>query len=150
MKFRFHWGWAIGIFYSFFVIAMVYMVLYSKTVDHSLERENYYDYDIGYEKLIGEKLRNSISLATKLKIDYDQDRKLVSIFFPKEIQDISGEIWFYRVNNENLDLKIPVKYDSLYSQQIDISDFPSGKWKITVDWKSKDKNYLDSNDFYFK
>ncbi|MBK7096591.1 MAG: FixH family protein [Saprospiraceae bacterium] len=150
MKFRFHWGWAIGMFYTFFVIAMVYMVFYSKTVDHTLERDNYYDYDIGYEKLIGEKMRNSNSLSNKVRIEYEEAGKSVNIFFPKEFNGISGEIWFYRVNNQKLDLKIPVSPDSLHVQKIDVSDFAGGKWKVSVDWQSLGKNYLDSNNFYFK
>lgn len=150
MKFRFHWGWAIGLFYTSFVFAMVYMVFYSKTVDHSLVRENYYDYDIRYEKLIGEKMRNSNSLTTKLKIEYDEAGKSVTVIFPQEMQSASGEIWFYRVNNKKLDLKIPVNPDSQSVQKINVSDFPGGKWKVSVDWQSGGKNYLDSNDFYFK
>lgn len=150
MKFRFHWGWAIGLFYTSFVLAMIYMVFYSTTVDHSLERENYYDYDIRYEKLIGEKRRNSNSLSTRLKIEYDESAKSVSVIFPEKMQNIAGEIWFYRVNNNKLDLKIPVNPDSLSTQVIDVSNFPGGKWKVSVDWQSAGKNYLDSNDFYFK
>jgi hypothetical protein len=150
MKFRFHWGWAISVFYSLFVVAMIYMVIYSKNVDHTLERDNYYDYDIGYEKLIGEKMRNSNSLLNKVSIEYVEAGKSVIIIFPKELNGISGEIWFYRANNQTLDLKIPVSPDSLHVQKIDVSDFAGGQWKVSVDWQSSGKNYLDSNNFYFK
>lgn len=149
MKFRFHWGWAIGVFYSAFVGAMIFMVFYSKTVDHSLERDNYYDYDIGYEKLIGEKMRNANALTTKLKIVYNETGKRIDILFPSEFQDLTGEIWFYRNNNKKLDTKLPVKVDTANIQSIDISNFPKGKWKVSVDWKSADKSYLNVNEFYF-
>ncbi|HHH52947.1 MAG TPA: hypothetical protein ENK91_04760, partial [Bacteroidetes bacterium] len=79
MKFRFHWGWAIAVFYTSFVAVMVYFVIYSKSVDHSLVRDNYYDYDVGYEKLIGQKKRNSASLKNPVKIAYNSQEKNVVI-----------------------------------------------------------------------
>lgn len=149
MKYRFHWGWAIGIFYTLFILLMIYFVLYSKTVDHSLERDNYYDYDIGYEKLIGEKMRNSNSLVTKLRIEYNAANTEVLVHFPKDMSGISGEIWFYRNNNRKLDTKIPVKTGPDQTQRIDVSNFPKGRWRVSVDWKSGGKNYLNVNEFYF-
>ncbi len=150
MKFRFHWGWAIGVFYSLFVIAMVYFVFYSQKVDHTLEVENYYDYDIGYEKLIGEKLRNSASLKIPVKIEYFQNEKNVSIQFPKEFNNISGKIKFYRPNNKILDQEFVIKVDSTKIQKIDVRDFVSGVWKISAEWENDKKQYLDVNNFYFK
>lgn len=150
MKFRFHWGWAIAVFYTSFVVIMVYFVIYSKSVDHSLVRDNYYDYDVGYEKLIGQKKRNSASLPVPVKIEYDQNTEKVIIDFPDDLKDISGQIWFYRVNNEKFDKKLEVKTDSLNKQIIDVKDFIKGKWKVSVDWQSEDKKYLDEKDLYFK
>lgn len=150
MKFRFHWGWAIGVFYSLFVIAMVYFVFYSQKVDHSLEVENYYDYDIGYEKLIGEKQRNSASLKVPVKIEYNENEKNVSIAFPQEFENVSGKIKFYRPNNKLLDKELAIKIDSLNIQRIDIQDFVSGVWKISAEWENNGKQYLDVNKFYFK
>ena len=150
MKFRFHWGWAIAVFYTSFVVIMVYFVIYSKSVDHSLVRDNYYDYDVGYEKLIGQKKRNSASLTIPVKIEYDQNTEKVIIDFPDDLKDISGQIWFYRVNNEKFDKKLEVKTDSLNKQIIDVKDFIKGKWKVSVDWQSEDKKYLDEKDLYFK
>ncbi len=149
MKFRFHWGWAIAVFYTSFVAIMVYFVFYSKTVDHSLVRDNYYDYDVGYEKLIGKKKRNSASLSTPVKIDYDSKNKTLIVDFPDSLKNITGEIWFYRVNNEKLDKKYSIKTDSLNKQVFDINNFIKGKWKITVDWKSEDIEYLDEKELYF-
>ena len=150
MKFRFHWGWAIAVFYTSFVAIMVYFVVYSKSVDHSLVRDNYYDYDIGYEKLIGQKKRNSNSLSVPVKIEYNQNDKSVIIDFPDSLKNISGEVWFYRVNNERFDKKLEIKTDSLNMQVFDVKDFVKGKWKVSVDWQSEDKKYLDEKDMYFK
>ncbi|HHH54792.1 MAG TPA: hypothetical protein ENK91_14105 [Bacteroidetes bacterium] len=150
MKFRFHWGWAIAVFYTSFVAVMVYFVIYSKSVDHSLVRDNYYDYDVGYEKLIGQKKRNSASLKNPVKIMYNSQDKNVMIEFPKSMEKVDGEVWFYRVNNEKLDKKIPIKLDSSKSQVFDIKDFVKGKWKMSVDWVGDEKPYLDEQEFYFK
>jgi len=150
MKFRFHWGWAIAVFYTLFVITMVYFVIYSKGVDHSLVMDNYYDYDIGYEKLIGQKKRNSNSLSIPVKIDYDQNNNIVIINFPDSLKNISGEVWFYRVNNEKFDKKINVTTDSFNKQVVDVKGFLKGKWKVSVDWQSGNKKYLDEKDLYFK
>ena len=148
MKYKFHWGWAIAMFYSLFVLAMIYLVLYSRNVDHSLERDNYYDYDIGYEKLIGEKKRNANDLSTPVEIKYSGSEKFLSINFPDDLKDISGEIWFYRPNNEKLDLRVPVKVDSMNDQRYDVSEFVKGKWTVNIDWKSEGKEYLNNQEFY--
>lgn len=150
MKFRFHWGWGIAMFYSFFVLAMLYFVLYSRNVDHTLEVENYYDYDIGYEKLIGEKLRNSASLKVPVKIEYIEDLKNITIVFPSDFKNISGNVKFYRPNNKKLDQEIVIKADTSNIQVVDVKDFVPGVWKINVEWKNDGKEYLDVNNFYLK
>jgi len=148
MKFKFHWGWAIGVFYTSFVAAMVYFVIYSKGVDHSLVKDNYYDYDIGYEKLIGEKKRNSSKLNPPVQIKYNKDASVFEIDFPSNIDKISGEIWLYRANNEKLDKKIKINVDNNKKQFINAKNIALGKWKISVDWVGDSVNYLDEQDFY--
>ena len=148
MKFKFHWGWAIAIFYTSFVVAMVYFVIYSKSVDHALVRDNYYDYDIGYEELIGEKQRNSRALKFPVGIDYIKEKDLIKVSFPKDINTVTGEIWLYRVNNERLDKKIEIDLDSTNTQIVNIRDFAGGKWKVNVEWVGDGKTFLDSKEIY--
>lgn len=150
MKYRFHWGWGIAIFYTLFAIALVFFVLYSRTLDRSLVVDNYYDYDIGFEKLIGEKRRNSNSLEVPLKIEYSKPEEFIQVIFPPDMNAITGEILFYRVNNKNLDLNIPIKTDTSNTHIIDVRKMAGGLWKVSVDWRSGEKNYLDYEDFYFK
>jgi hypothetical protein len=150
MKYRFHWGWGIAVFYTMFAIALIFFVLYSRTLDRSLVVDNYYDYDIGFEKLIGEKRRNSNSLEVPLIIEYSESEKHVQVVFPPDMPAISGDILFYRVNNKNLDMTIPVNTDNSNVHMIDVSKMAGGLWKISVDWQSEGKNYLDYKDFYFQ
>ncbi len=88
MKFKFHWGWAIALFYFSFVVVMVSFVIYSKGVDHSLVKDNYYDYDIGYEELIGQKKRNSSKTNNPVKIAFKNENK------EKKKKKISSDIFF--------------------------------------------------------
>ena len=148
MKFKFHWGWAIALFYISFVVVMVSFVIYSKSVDHSLVKDNYYDYDIGYEELIGQKKRNSSKLNPPVKIAFRDDSKVLEIDFPQNIKKIAGEIWLYRVNNEKLDKKIKVKVNDNNQQIIPISEIARGKWKVSVDWVGDDTKYLDEQELY--
>ena len=148
MKFKFHWGWAIAVFYTSFVIAMIYLVIYSQGVDHSLVRDNYYDYDVGYEKLIGEKKRNSHSLKNPVAINYDSVNKRIEIKFPEELRNLTGEIWFYRVNNEKLDFRLKVKTGNNNMQYVDVSNLAKGKWQINIDWTDGNKKYLDEKVVY--
>ena len=127
---------------------MVYFVIYSRGVDRSLVRDNYYDYDIGYEKLIGEKKRNSNALEFPLEIEYDNAKSIIRIKFPDEIKKVSGEIWLYRVNNEKLDLKLNIETDTSNIHVVDIKKFAGGKWKVNVDWVGDGKAFLDSKDIY--
>ncbi|HHD64493.1 MAG TPA: hypothetical protein ENK96_09075 [Desulfobulbaceae bacterium] len=62
------------------------------------------------------------------------------------MKNISVEVWFYRVNNERLDKKLDIKTDSFNKQIFDVKDFVKGKWKVSVDWQSENKKYLDDKD----
>lgn len=150
MKFKFNWGWGIAIFYSLFVIVMLLFVYFSLHVDHSLERNDYYVYDIGFEKLIGQKMRNSSALKEKVKLVYDQDNAVVVADFPDSMANISGQIWFYRPDNENLDKKIEIKTGQKNIQLFNAKALKNGQWNVNIDWKSGGKEYLDKFSIYIQ
>ena len=133
-KFRFHWGWAIGVFYSLFVIALLVIVIKSFTVDHSLVVDNYYDYDIGYQEH-ADKLANTKALPEDVRFDHDRAGKKLSVVFPNGFQNYSGTILFYKPDNKKLDFEIPISVDSTHTQIIDLDVITDGYWKIKIDWK---------------
>jgi hypothetical protein len=146
-KFRFHWGWAIGVFYSLFVITMIAVVIRSFTVDNSLVVEDYYKYDITYQEH-SDKLANNRSLKQDLVFDHDRSNKKFSITYPAEFSGFSGTILFYKPDNKKLDFELPVRPDSSRIQTIDLSSRGMGYWRIKIDWNGDDTAFYKEHSLF--
>ena len=64
---KINWGSGIAIFYSLFVITMVYAVVRSTQFDNSLVSDHYYADDLKYQERF-DKLSNAQNLKEDLKI----------------------------------------------------------------------------------
>jgi hypothetical protein len=132
-KFRFHWGWAIALFYSLFVITMLVIVVKSFTVDNALVVENYYDYDITYQEH-ADKKANTRALEKDLEFEHDRVNKVFKIVYPANFTEYSGSVLFYKPDNKKLDFEVVVNPDQSKVQSIDLSEIVGGYWRIKINW----------------
>jgi hypothetical protein len=135
------WGTGIAIFYSFFVIVMVGMVVYSKSFDHSLVVDNYYEEDLKYQSHL-DKLNNSKRLATDLQIQVEKEIGAVALHFPKEIQLVEGSVLFYRADDKRKDVSLKIAVDSNGTFLAPIQNLTPGKWTVKVDWQGDGKPFF--------
>lgn len=137
---KFTWGTGIAIVYTLFVIVMIGMVIYSKTFDHSLVVDNYYEEDLAYQSHI-DKVKNARTLEQDLIIQEDKEQQIVLFKFPREFRQISGSIWFYRASDKSKDFKINIEVDSDGQVIVPFKNLATGLWKVKVDWGGDGKPF---------
>lgn len=137
---KFTWGTGIAIFYIAFVIVMVGMVVYSKTLDNSLVVENYYDEDLRFQEKI-DKLENAARLEKDLEIAVT-DKADILLSFPEAMQNISGTVVLYRADDKSKDLSYTISVNEDNQMLVPAKDIRGGRWTVKVDWQG------DSQPFY--
>ncbi len=148
MKFKIHWGWAIAIFYSSFVILYLIFVIKSKDVDHSLVFDDYYAEDIAYQKHY-DRVANAKALKQDLVIKKNASNSSVEFHFPDVFKHIAGVVWFYKPNNEKLDFKKKVDVNSQNVFVVSADILGSGMWKVKVDWEGDGKTFYQEQTLEF-
>lgn len=135
---KLNWGTSIAIFYSLFALTMVGFVIKSKSIDHDLVVDDYYAKDLAYQQQY-DKLTNSQALATNLIITSQKGG--VQLLFPKETQDPSGEILFYRADDKRQDFSVEIATDAQGMQLVPTDKLVPGRWTIKVDWQAGGKPF---------
>ena len=139
---KINWGTGIFIFYSFFAATLFYQVYKSTQYDHSLVVENYYEKDLAYQATYN-KLTNSIALNPPLKINHDDNSKMIHVEFPKSFKSVEGTVLLYRASNKKEDVNLPIRVNGDNQMDISAHTLGTGKWKIEIDWIGNKKPFLN-------
>jgi len=136
------------IFFSlaFFWTIMVYQAYIYKSSqnDYCLLVENPHKKDLIHQPTI-DKVKNSTSLKTPLKIIYYDVLQLVEIEFPTEFENITGTIQFYSPLNKKEELSLPIDVGGDKYMNVFIHSLKSGTWKIEVAWVGDGIPFLDKH-----
>lgn len=137
-------NWQIGIFlfYTFFATVLTCQVYKSTQYNNNLDGDNSYGIDLISESTRN-KLNNSNSLETPLRINYYDILQLVELEFPKEMKNITGNILFHQAANEKEKVRLPVEVGMDNCINVFIRTLKPGAWKIEVDWIGDGTHYLD-------
>ncbi len=138
---KFNWGYGIAIFYSVFVLALVFQVFKSTQYDHSLVSDKYYAEDIAYQEHY-DKLANSQSLEQEVSVSQNGSKSAVEIQFPKDLSNIRGEIHFFCPSDSRQDFRVPVRPNGDYKQVVSTQNLKPGLWRLKIDWKASRKSYF--------
>lgn len=136
---KFNWGNGIAIFYSLFVVTMVYMVVRASQDDVNMVQDNYYDQDLNYEAF--RKSRQHGMMAGALAIEYQSSEKNVKIQFPQQSGSIGGMIKFYRPSDHEMDQSVKILVDDQNSMLVAVDQLSKGYWKILVNWDIDGRSY---------
>lgn len=136
---KLNWGSGIAIFYTLFVVTMVYMVVRASQTDVNMVQDNYYDQDINYEAF--RKSRQNGMEEGLLSIEYQSGQKNVKIQFPEATAEIDGSVQLYRPSNQSWDKNLKIAVDASNAMEVAVDQLPKGYWKIVVRWDSKGKSY---------
>lgn len=129
------WGTGIAITYTIFVLVLVFAVVQSTKVDHSLVTEDYYQKDLEYQTQIDKEV-NALNLGEDLQIKYADAQKAVQLQFPAELGVVQGKILFFRPSDKTLDFEAPVQADERGQQTISTQTMMPGLWKVQVNWQA--------------
>lgn len=133
MKFKFHWGWGIAVFYSTFVLVMVGFLIFTRTQTVELVRDNYYDYDLTYQSHIN-KVTRTKELENQLQIVNVQDALVLRFPTIDSLQEVSGNIEFYKPDNQDLDFFVELSANEDNNFVYPINDLKQGKWVLKINW----------------
>jgi len=138
---KLNWGKGIFAVYSVFMIVVLGTVAFTTTVDVDLVADDYYEQEIKYQNEIDKKNRTN-KLTEQVEITVGNEN--VKISYPKIFsENISGEINFYRPSDEKMDFSLDIKIDSTVSQLIPLVKLAKGLWKVKVDWRHFNQDYLN-------
>jgi len=143
---KFNWGTGIALFYGLFMAVLVFAVFKTTQYDHSLVTKEYYKEDINYQQHY-DKVKNSQALETDLLILPDARAREITLYFPKDLGAVQGDILIYRPSSSDLDQKISIQPQENNSMVIPVQSLQPGYWKIKVDWQADGKPYFKETDF---
>ena len=146
---KINWGSGIAIFYSLFVLVMIFMVIKSTQNKSHLVQENYYNKDLNYESF-RQKRENASTLDTPVGIKYISKQNSVELEFPQEMSEVSGKVTLFRPSNKFLDKTYVIKLDNSSKMNIPLEkQMPGGLWKVQVDWETQGKKYYTEENLVF-
>src|ERR1035437_2710380 len=104
MKLKWNFGTGILVFIIIFMSFILTMVYKCGQLKSELVSEKYYDQEINFQKQI-DKTNNASKLKENPSLHYNKVSGRVVIKYPEEIKptDISGDITFYKPDNQNAD-----------------------------------------------
>ena len=129
---KFNWGHGIAVFFSIFVLTLVYFVYRSTQYDFSLVAKDYYAKDLNYQQHY-DRLKNNQTLIEDIQIRRVEGQ--LEVLYPENFEKISGEIHLFYIATAKADQRISVSPGLEGRQLIDTQALPSGKWKVKIDWQ---------------
>ncbi|MFT6996288.1 MAG: hypothetical protein ACJAQ4_000027 [Cryomorphaceae bacterium] len=135
-----NWGHKIALVYSLFAAFMIGMLVLSTTYDHELVTEDYYARELAYQG----KIDAGANLA---QADFDVEVKMVGgklkLLFNRlaESKTVSGEVKFYKPDNEKMDETHPIVLDTNSSEMEISSEGKHGRYKVQVSFELEGKSF---------
>ncbi len=141
MKQKISWGTGIVIAFVIFMGGIITIAVYLMNQDVNLVADDYYDQEIKYQQQI-DRIKRTKKLDTKNIITFNGTTVNVTIPISLLNRDLTGEIYFYRPSNENSDIKIPLRTDSLGLQVVPVSGLENGLWTVKLNWLTGEDEYF--------
>ncbi|SDE58800.1 FixH family protein [Riemerella columbipharyngis] len=150
-KNKFTWGHGVILALASFIGFILYMIfVFSHGQQNSeLVSENYYQEEMGYQKVIDAK-NNAKALPEAP--NYKQNRTGITVTFPKDInnQNSTFSIYLYRVDNKNLDIRKKMVLDKNNSFFIPAKVLVYGGYILKVSWTKDNTDYQIDYDLEWK
>jgi len=137
---KLNWGTGIAIVYTVFVLALIFALIRSATVDRSLVSDDYYQKDLHYQAQIDKEV-NAMNLEEDLQVNFTETESAVRFEFPSGLGEVEGSILFFRPSDEDLDFETPIRTDASGVQTISTQNLVPGLWKVKVNWTAGGVEY---------
>lgn len=140
---KFNFGTAIFTFLIMFICFLVFVVIKSRGVDHSLVSDDYYADDLKYQEQYDKLSR---SMGSDLLAYNESTEHIVIKFLGSDF--VEGSVSFYRPADKSLDFSTPMILDSVQTFTFPKKDLAMGKWRIKVEWDAAGKSFYKEYEYY--
>ena len=109
----------------------------------------YYSQELKYSEQMN-KEKNAMAMDEAVDITFNGSLQKVIVKYPLIIQgpEISGEILFFKPDNNAFDFTVPVKIDVTGMQEINASKLPRGAWRVKINWRAKGISYYNEEKIF--
>jgi len=135
---KFNWGHGLTLGMILFIGYIMFMVVQAFQTDHDLETENYYAKELIFQETI-DKNKNYLALQKEIEVKIGSQK--MTLIYPHSKID-SGLVTLYRPSDKKLDSSYGINISEASSQTIDVSNKPSGRYILEVDWKVNGVGYF--------
>ena len=143
---KLNWGSALLIFFVVYIGVLVYVVFKSRTIDHSLVVEDYYQHDIRYQEKL-DKQNNRQFLQKDLSIRFVNKEQLIRLDFGNSKAE-KAKVELYKPDNKSRDIKKEYNVPENGILDIKTNEILPGRWTVKVDWKDAQRAYYKEESVY--
>ncbi len=143
MKIKFNWGTGIVIamvLFMTFILQYVYRAVSNDEYRYELVSDDYYKDELYYQQEI-DKMNNANQLEQNLILERVKGSFLFTFPEDMDVAKITGTVNFQRPSDKNLDFEQAISLSNS-KLLINHTNLVDGKWKIKIDWKYGDEEYM--------
>lgn len=129
---KFNWGSGIFIFFSFFVVSMVYAVISTTKHAPQMVQKDYYALDMNYQERL-ERKQNVAGLSAIPQVSFDAGSQKIRVHFP-EIA-LSGTAKCFRPATTRDDFSTKIENTTLLD--IPAEGLATGRWHVELEWENE-------------
>ncbi|SEI38446.1 FixH protein [Dyadobacter sp. SG02] len=136
---KINWKALIAAVYISFISMILLLVSMSAGQKIDLVTDHYYEEELKFQGKI-DKVQRAAALAEPLSWQITEDR--LQLHYPAHFADadVSGEIHLYCPSDNRNDRHFAIRSKD-NAQTVALSQIPTGRYKIQVDWKSGSETY---------
>lgn len=145
---KLHWGNYIAIFFTCFVVFMLWLISKTFSINTELVSEDYYDKEIAYQQKI-DKLSNVRRLNAAVQVIQTEDS--IQFIFPEAYAHttVTGIIKLYRPSDISKDKTFSITRIN-NRQTFSKKEFIKGNYVVHVDWKGNTIPFYTEETLYIK
>ena len=143
---KLNWGHYIIIFFIGYIGFLIFVLVKSSQVNHSLVIEDYYTHDINYQAQY-ELMENAKIYNKEVKLDWNDLRTMLNVSF-NDTEVKSGKIHMYNPAKKELDFTFSFKDKKGEVSGIEESSISPGRWKVIIEWEDNLRSYRVEEEFY--
>lgn len=136
---KLNWGHYIAIALACFMIFILTLMFTAGDSGHAMVTEDYYEKELTFQNEIDAEKR---ALALSEKPELTMQANGFVLQFPEELNDAKGEVYLMRNNNEEQDVRLPIKLDAKNKMLISSAKLVDGEYEYFLKFKSNNKDYL--------
>lgn len=145
---KFTWGTGIAIFFSLFVVFMLWMVYKTSQQDFDLVAEDYYAKEIAFQGVM-DKTANYQQLNEEVKLIQKSDALVLSIPTKALKANSSVLLHLFRPSDDLLD-KVYEVNGSENPIEVPMNELVQGEYIVKLEWKTDSTSYYFEKELYLK